>query len=86
MNNLLNQLHKLRLPKTMVIAIMNRAKKLGTAKILLNPDNSIEFVEKYYKEYNKGINGRYYMTRIDNVNWLNLNYEHGGKQVIDLRN
>ena len=86
MKNLLNQLHKLRLPKSMVIAVMNRAKKIGTAKILLGSDNSIEFVEKYYKEYNKGINGRYYMTKIDNMKWHNLNYKHNGKQVIDLRN
>ena len=41
MKNLLNQLHKLRLPKTMIIAIMNRAKKIGTAKIVLGSDNSI---------------------------------------------
>ena len=86
MKNLLNQLHKLRLPKTMIIAIMNRAKKIGTAKILLGSDNSIEFVEKYYKEYNKGIKGRWNLTRRDNMKWLNLNYEHNGRQVIDLRN
>ena len=86
MKNLLNQLHKLRLPKTMVIAIMNIAKKIATSKILLIPNNSIEFVEKYYKEYNKGINGRWYMTRRDNMKWLNLNYDYNGKQVIDLRN
>ena len=86
MKNLLNQLHKLRLPKSMVIAVMNRAKKIGTAKILLGSDNSIEFVEKYYKEYNKGINGRWYLTRRDNMKWLNLNYDYNGKQVIDLRN
>ncbi|MAL46788.1 hypothetical protein [Hyphomonas sp.] len=53
--------------------LLNRITKIKGCKVLIDDSkNSIEFVPKYYKEYEKGKNGRYYVRNIINMKWLNI--------------
>ena len=53
--------------------LLNRVSKIKGCKVLIDDSiNSVEIVPKYYKEYQKGINGRYYTTNVINMKWLNL--------------
>ena len=51
--------------------LLNRLKKIQGCKVLINGDN-VEIVPKYFKHYNKGLNGRYYATNVHNMRWLSL--------------
>ena len=53
--------------------LLNRVSKIKGCKVLIDDSiNSVEIVPKYFKEYQKGINGRYYTTNVINMKWLNL--------------
>jgi len=53
--------------------LLNRITKIKGCKVLIDDSiNSVEIVPKYFKEYEKGKNGRYYVKNIINMKWLNL--------------
>ena len=53
--------------------LLNRITKIKGCKVLIDDSiNSVEIVPKYFKEYEKGKNGRYYVKNIINMKWINL--------------
>ena len=51
--------------------LLNRVAKIKGSKVLIS-GNNVEIVPKYYKEYQKGLNGRFYSTNVFNIKWLNI--------------
>ena len=71
MDNLKSKILSLDVPSNIKSFLLNRISKIKGCKVLINGD-SVEIVPKYYKEYEKGKNGRYYARNIINMKWLNL--------------
>lgn len=71
MNNLKSKILSLDVSSSVKAMLLNRITKIQGCKVLIN-GNSVEIVPKYFKEYQKGLNGRYYATSVINMKWLNL--------------
>ena len=71
MENLKSKILSLDVPSKIKSMLLNRVSKIKGCKVLISGDN-VEIVPKYYKEYSKGLNGRYYATNVHNMRWLNL--------------
>ena len=52
--------------------LLNRLTKIQGCKVLITDGDVVRIVPKYFKQYEKGINGRYYATNVYNMEWLNL--------------
>ena len=65
MENLKSKIFSLDVSSSVKAMLLNRVSKIKGCKVLIN-GNSVEIVPKYYKEYQKGINGRYYATSVVN--------------------
>ena len=73
MENLKSKILSLDVSSSVKAMLLNRVSKIKGCKVLIDDSiNSVEIVPKYYKEYQKGINGRYYTTNVINMKWLNL--------------
>ena len=73
MDNLKSKILSLDVSSSVKAMLLNRITKIKGCKVLIDDSiNSVEIVPKYYKEYQKGINGRYYTTNVINKKWLNL--------------
>ena len=73
MDNLKSKILSLDVPSKIKSMLLNRVSKIKGCKVLIDDSiNSVEIVPKYFKEYQKGINGRYYTTNVINMKWLNL--------------
>ena len=73
MQNLKSKILSLDVSSSVKAFLLNRITKIKGCKVLIDDSkNSIEFVPKYYKEYEKGKNGRYYVRNIINMKWLNI--------------
>ena len=73
MENLKSKILSLDVPSKIKSMLLNRVSKIKGCKVLIDDSiNSVEIVPKYFKEYQKGINGRYYTTNVINMKWLNL--------------
>jgi hypothetical protein len=81
MNNLKSKICSLDVPDNIKSMLLNRVAKIKGAKVLIS-GNSVEIVPKYYKEYDKGINGRYYATNVYNNKWLNLDNKYSENIII----
>lgn len=81
MNNLKSKILSLDVPSSIKAMLLNRVSKIKDAKVLID-GNSVEFVPKYYKEYEKGINGRYYATNHYNTKWLQLDDKYSENIII----
>lgn len=75
MDNLKSKILSLDVSSSIKAMLLNRVSKIKGCKVLINGD-SVEIVPKYYKEYQKGINGRYYATSVYNMKWLNLDNKY----------
>ena len=75
MNNLKSKILSLDVSSSVKAMLLNRITKIQGSKVLIN-GNSVEIVPKYFKEYSKGINGRYYATSVMNMKWLNLDNKY----------
>tara|TARA_B100001093_G_scaffold515721_1_gene592719 strand:- start:16429 stop:16698 length:270 start_codon:yes stop_codon:yes gene_type:complete len=71
MTNLKSKIYSLDVPDNIKAMLLNRVSKIKGSKVLIS-GNNVEIVPKYYKEYSKGLNGRYYATNVYNMKWLNL--------------
>ena len=71
MTNLKSKILSLDVPDNIKAMLLNRVSKIKGSKVLIS-GNNVEIVPKYYKEYSKGLNGRYYTTNVHNMKWLNL--------------
>lgn len=81
MNNLKSKILSLDVSSSVKAMLLNRISKIKGAKVLINGD-SVEIVPKYYKEYQRGINGRYYATNHYNMKWLNLDNKYTENIII----
>ena len=73
MDNLKSKILSLDVSSSVKAMLLNRVSKIKGCKVLIDDSiNSVEIVPKYYKEYQKGINGRYYTTNVINMKWLNI--------------
>ena len=73
MENLKSKILSLDVSSSVKSMLLNRVSKIKGCKVLIDDSiNSVEIVPKYFKEYQKGINGRYYTTNVINMKWLNL--------------
>lgn len=73
MENLKSKILSLDVSSSVKAMLLNRVSKIKGCKVLIDDSiNSVEIVPKYYKEYQKGINGRYYTTNVINMKWLNI--------------
>ena len=75
MTNLKSKILSLDVPDNIKAMLLNRVSKIKGSKVLIS-GNNVEIVPKYYKEYQKGINGRYYATSVINMKWLNLDNKY----------
>ena len=75
MDNLKSKILSLDVPSKIKSMLLNRVSKIKGCKVLINGD-SVEIVPKYYKEYAKGLNGRFYSTNVHNMKWLNLDNKY----------
>lgn len=77
MENLKSKILSLDVSSSVKAMLLNRVSKIKGCKVLIDDSiNSVEIVPKYYKEYQKGINGRYYTTNVINMKWLNLDEKY----------
>ena len=77
MENLKSKLLSLDVSSSVKAMLLNRVSKIKGCKVLIDDSiNSVEIVPKYFKEYQKGINGRYYTTNVINMKWLNLDEKY----------
>ena len=77
MDNLKSKILSLDVSSSVKAMLLNRVSKIKGCKVLIDDSiNSVEIVPKYYKEYQKGINGRYYTTNVINMKWLNLDEKY----------
>ena len=73
MENLKSKILSLDDSSSVKAMLLNRVSKIKGCKVLIDDSiNSVEIVPKYFKEYQKGINGRYYTTNVINMKWLNI--------------
>ena len=73
MDNLKSKILSLDVSSSVKAMLLNRVSKIKGCKVLIDDSiNSVEIVPKYFKEYQKGINGRYYTTNVINMKWLNI--------------
>ena len=73
MENIKSKILSLDVSSSVKAMLLNRVSKIKGCKVLIDDSiNSVEIVPKYFKEYQKGINGRYYTTNVINMKWLNL--------------
>ena len=75
MDNLKSKILSLDVPSKIKSMLLNRVSKIKGCKVLINGD-SVEIVPKYYKEYQKALNGRFYSTNVHNMKWLNLDNKY----------
>mgnify|MGYP003136652819 CR=1 FL=1 len=75
MDNLKSKILSLNVSSSVKAMLLNRITKIKGCKVLISGD-SVEIVPKYFKEYEKGINGRYYATSVFNMKWLNLDNKY----------
>ena len=75
MENLKSKILSLNVTDNIKSMLLNRVAKIKGCKVLIS-GNSVEIVPKYYKEYAKGLNGRYYSTNVHNMKWLNLDNKY----------
>ena len=74
------------LPKGLTLTIVHKCKGFGLDKVLINSNHGIQIVSRYKAEYHKNrFTGRYNKTNILNGDWLKVDAEYNGLQVIDLR-
>ena len=91
MKNILNssfgtEILNLDIPNSLGLRLLNMSKKFGLDKVLIINNDGIEIVSKYKAEYHKNrFTGRYNKTNILNGDWLKVDAEYNGLQVIDLR-
>ena len=71
MEILKSKILSLDVPSNIKASLLNRVSKIKGCKVLIN-GNTTEIVPKYFKEYQKGKNGRYYTRNIINMKWLNI--------------
>ena len=77
MENLKSKILSLDVSSSVKAMLLNRVSKIKGCKALIDDSiNSVEIVPKYFKEYQKGINGRYYTTNVINMKWLNLDEKY----------
>ena len=77
MENLKSKILSLDVSSSVKAMLLNRVSKIKGCKVLIDDSiNSVEIVPKYFKEYQKGINGRYYTTNVINMKWLNLDEKY----------
>ena len=81
MNNLKSKILSLDVPSRIKAMLLNRVSKIKGCKVLINGD-SVEIVPKYFKEYQKGLNGRFYATNVYNMKWLNLDNKYTENIII----
>ena len=68
MENLKSKILSLDVSSSVKAMLLNRVSKIKGCKVLISGDN-VEIVPKYYKEYAKGLNGRYYAPNVYNMKW-----------------
>lgn len=81
MNNLKSKILSLDVPDNIKSMLLNRLAKIKGSKVLINA-GSVEIVPKYFKEYQKGLNGRFYSTNVYNNKWLNLDNKYSENIII----
>ena len=81
MENLKSKILSLNVTDNIKSMLLNRVAKIKGCKVLIS-GNSIEIVPKYYKEYAKGLNGRYYSTNVYNNKWLTLESKYTENIII----
>lgn len=81
MDNLKSKILSLDVSSSVKAMLLNRISKIKGCKVLIN-GNSVEIVPKYYKEYSKGLNGRYYATNIMNMKWVNIDNNYTENIII----
>jgi len=69
------------LPKAVKDALVVRFRKIATDKVII-VGQDVTLVPKYYKEYVKGIDGRYHVQRRYSQRWLSLDTTYNGRQII----
>ena len=55
--------------------LLNRLTKIQGCKVLIS-DDSVKIIPKYYKEYQKGLNGRFYATNVFNMEWIRIDNKY----------
>tara|TARA_R100001440_G_scaffold27626_6_gene45195 strand:+ start:4914 stop:5162 length:249 start_codon:yes stop_codon:yes gene_type:complete len=81
MDLLKSKILSLDVPSKVKSMLLNRVAKIKGSKVLIS-GNNVEIVPKYYKEYSKGLNGRYYATNVYNMKWLNLDNKYTENIII----
>ena len=85
MENLKSKILSLDVSSSVKAMLLNRVSKIKGCKVLIDDSiNSVEIVPKYFKEYQKGINGRYYTTNVINMKWLNLDEKYKENIIVSL--
>jgi hypothetical protein len=79
--NLKEMILSLDISNNLKAMLLNRATKLQGSKIVIDGD-SVEIVNRTYSEHNKGLNGRYYITKVVNTKWLDLDYDYNTPIII----
>ena len=83
MENLKSKILSLDVSSSVKAMLLNRVSKIKGCKVLIDDSiNSVEIVPKYYKEYQKGINGRYYTTNVINMKWINLDNKYSENIIV----
>ena len=81
MENLKSKILSLDVSSSVKAMLLNRVSKIKGCKVLISGDN-VEIVPKYYKEYQKGLNGRFYSTNVYNMKWVNLDNKYTENIII----
>ena len=83
MENLKSKILSLDVSSSVKAMLLNRVSKIKGCKVLIDDSiNSVEIVPKYFKEYQKGINGRYYTTNVINMKWINLDNKYSENIIV----
>lgn len=83
MDNLKSKILSLDVSSSVKAMLLNRVSKIKGCKVLIDDSiNSVEIVPKYFKEYQKGINGRYYTTNVINMKWINLDNKYSENIIV----
>ena len=83
MENLKSKILSLDVSSSVKAMLLNRVSKIKGCKVLIDDSiYSVEIVPKYYKEYQKGINGRYYTTNVINMKWINLDNKYSENIIV----
>ena len=81
MENLKSKILSLDVSSSVKAMLLNRVSKIKGCKVLIS-GNNVEIVPKYFKEYQKGLNGRYYATNVYNMKWVNLDNKYTENIII----